>query len=374
MDNKIFLSIAIPTYNRAEFLENLLNNIMPQAKELEGSVEVCISNNSSTDNTKEVIVKFQSKYPNLIKYSENNKNLGVDENIIKVLEMCSGDFIWTLGDDDSIIDNGLAKVANFIKKNCNNDTGLIVLRVNSYFTDKRTGQRITFINTLEENKPDMLKIDRKDIIGLNFPQIAFISVLIFNNKLLKETLKSDRAVIEKGIGTYHEHMLIFALMFLKYPNISGIAFNKEIVCQELSQYKHFIEDTFTIHYKVQKKLNSLLLSSKYMNNNYAPLIIDRDKRLRRIFVIDLLIMRAFRVFNYSSYFGCLKLFFQYSAFIDSLLFSLVFSTLFLIPSAILILLYKGLLMVKYGKNWKSQWVLKSNAFYIISQGARRQSA
>ncbi len=373
MDYRILLSIAIPTYNRAVFLENLLNNILPQTKGLEELVEICISNNASNDNTREIIVNFQKKYPNLIKYNENAENLGVDANIVKVLEMCHGDFTWTFGDDDSIADDGLAKVINFIKKNCNDNTGLVVLRLDSYFINKKTGQKTTFVNTFEKDKPEILKINKKDIIGLNFPQIAFLSLLIFNNKLLKEMLVEDRVIIEKGIRTFHEHMLIFVLMFLKYPQINGFVFNKEIVFQEISQYKHFIEDTFTIHYKVQKKLNNLLLSNKYMTDDYAPLIINRNKGLRRLFIIDLFVMRAFKAFNYFSYFGCLKLFFQNSPVIDAFLFSFIFSILFLIPPAFLILLYKGLLIIKYGKKWKEQWTLKSDTFYLISHGERRQT-
>ena len=98
MDNKIFLSIAILTYNRASSLENLLNNILPQAKISKEGVQVCISNNGSEDNTREVVAGFQKKYPDLIKYNENKENLGFDANMVKALEMSDGNFGWTFGD------------------------------------------------------------------------------------------------------------------------------------------------------------------------------------------------------------------------------------------------------------------------------------
>ena len=377
MENKILLSFAIPTYNRVSFLEKLLNNVLPQARELKDEVEICISNNSSTDNTREVVISFQKKYPDLtIKYSENKQNLGVDANILKVAQMCVGDFIWTFGDDDHIVNNGLNIVLNFLKKNKENykkDVGLIVLRVNSYLIDGQTGKKTTVINTLDKNKPEIFKINRKDIIGLSFPQIAFISILIFNNKMLKGLLSEDIVFVKKGIGTSHIHMVLFSSMFLKYPHLEGIVFNKEIVCQELSQYKYFVEDKFMLHYQMQRKLNNLLLSYKYMDEDYAPLILKRYKGLKWDIVVDMMVMKAFKTFNYFSYFGCLKLFFQHSTFIDALLFSSVFSTLFLIPPIILTSLYKGLLIIRYGKGWKAKWNFINSAIRSVFDGTRRRN-
>jgi len=376
MTDKILLSFAVPTYNRARSLEKLLNNVLPQAIKLKDEVEICISNNGSVDNTREVVSGFQKKYPNLIKYSENAKNLGVDANIIKVVDMCNGDFIWTFGDDDHIVDDGLSAVVSLLKENKENyekNIGLIVLRVNSYLKNIKTGEKTTIANTLDKNKSEILKINRRDIVGLSFPYIAFISILIFNNKFLKGLLAEDRAFIEQGIGTSHIHMVLFSLMFLKYPHLHGIVFNKEIVCQELSQYKYFIEDKFMLHYQMQRKLNNLLLSYKYMNDDYAPLIFQRYKGLRWDVVADMISMRMFKSFNYFSYFGCLKLFFQHSTLIDALLFSLIFSILFLIPPVILTFLYKGLLVIRHGKGWKAKWNFIDSAANSIFKGSRRRN-
>lgn len=186
-------------------------------------------------------------------------------------------------------------------------------------------------------------------------------------------MMQDKTLIEQGIRTSHMHIFLIALMFLKYPYINGIAFNKDIVCQEIPQYKFFIEDKFMLHYQVQKQFNHLLLSNKYMDDNYAPLIAKNDKGLRRGFIIDMIGMKAFKSFNYFSYFGCLKLFFRNSLFTDALIFSLVFSSLFLIPSIALRILYKGLLMSKYGKKWKLKWNFTNDLYSIISSGLRRRN-
>ena len=52
MDNEKLLTIAIPTYNGAKTIANMLEILLPQCDE---RVEVLISDNASTDNTKLLI-------------------------------------------------------------------------------------------------------------------------------------------------------------------------------------------------------------------------------------------------------------------------------------------------------------------------------
>ena len=55
MNKNKLLSICIPTFNRANLLNNLLNSI--DIANIDASiVEVCISDNNSTDNTKEKVI------------------------------------------------------------------------------------------------------------------------------------------------------------------------------------------------------------------------------------------------------------------------------------------------------------------------------
>src|SRR4030042_2276184 len=103
--NQKLLSICVPTYNREDCLKRLLDNIIPQVLESKEKIEVCISNNASTDNTKKIVMMFKEKYTDLLKYSENKENLGFDRNVLRVVNMAEGEFIWTLSDDDLIVGN-----------------------------------------------------------------------------------------------------------------------------------------------------------------------------------------------------------------------------------------------------------------------------
>ncbi len=90
----IQLSICIPTYNRADILRRNLNILLPQC---EGRpVEICISNNASTDHTAAVA----AEYPN-IRFQTQTSNIGIDRNILAALRMAEGCYVLPIGDDES---------------------------------------------------------------------------------------------------------------------------------------------------------------------------------------------------------------------------------------------------------------------------------
>lgn len=102
------VSICIPTYNRAERLEQLLGQLCSMIVEcsLQGSVEVCVSDNASDDHTGEVLRGYQTKY-SFVHVRHNRQNLGFGRNLWVAAEMASGEFIYFTGDDDPFCPNGL---------------------------------------------------------------------------------------------------------------------------------------------------------------------------------------------------------------------------------------------------------------------------
>lgn len=85
---KPLLSICIPTWNRAEYLEKSLNSLVNQDEFAQ--VEVVISDNASTDGTQSLCEKFCSQYPNII-YHRNEENIH-DRNFPTVLMEARGTF------------------------------------------------------------------------------------------------------------------------------------------------------------------------------------------------------------------------------------------------------------------------------------------
>ncbi len=114
--NKL-LTIAIPTFNRAQLLDKQLTWLAQAIKGFEDECEILVSDNCSTDNTQEVIYKWQATLSNItFKSNKNNQNLGVVKNIMYCLNSTTTKYVWTIGDDDPIQDRAIAYVISKLRQ------------------------------------------------------------------------------------------------------------------------------------------------------------------------------------------------------------------------------------------------------------------
>ncbi|MEH2082086.1 MAG: glycosyltransferase [Nostoc sp.] len=111
------LTIAIPTYNRAELLDKQLAWLAQAIKGFEDNCEILVSDNCSTDNTQDVIKKWQMILSNIpFQSNKNLQNLGVVKNIMYCLNSTKTKYVWTIGDDDPIQDRAIAYVISKLKQ------------------------------------------------------------------------------------------------------------------------------------------------------------------------------------------------------------------------------------------------------------------
>ncbi len=110
----IDLSICIPTFNRAYYLDNCLNSIKIAKKETDLSIEVCISDNCSTEKIEPILNKYNEDI-NIV-LNNNIKNIGMGKNILKATSMAKGKFCWLIGNDDLLLPNSLKEISNLFKK------------------------------------------------------------------------------------------------------------------------------------------------------------------------------------------------------------------------------------------------------------------
>ena len=104
------LTIAIPTYNRSRYLDGLLATLMEQMQG-ETRVELLISDNASSDDTRALVTAYQGRGLG-IRYIRNAKNLGPDRNILQCYVQASGKYVWVFSDDDLIQSGALERVLN----------------------------------------------------------------------------------------------------------------------------------------------------------------------------------------------------------------------------------------------------------------------
>ena len=122
MENKVLLSICIPTCNRGSILDTVILNYITN-EEFDDSVELVISNNASTDNTEEIVKEIIKKYPSKkISYYKNDENIGA-KNFFAVISRAKGKYAKISNDYIYMTNEGL-KVLKENIRNTSEDTGL----------------------------------------------------------------------------------------------------------------------------------------------------------------------------------------------------------------------------------------------------------
>ena len=72
-------SVLMPIYNVEEYLNDAIDSLINQTIGFEDSIELVIVDDGSPDNSKEIALKYQEKYPNNIKiFSKSNGGLILD--------------------------------------------------------------------------------------------------------------------------------------------------------------------------------------------------------------------------------------------------------------------------------------------------------
>lgn len=94
------LTISIPIYNRAKYLERMLERFMLEKSLFEDTIHLFISDNCSQDDLESICQKYQNSGLRL-EYNRNERNLGMDGNFeICISKGLESDYLWVLGSDD----------------------------------------------------------------------------------------------------------------------------------------------------------------------------------------------------------------------------------------------------------------------------------
>lgn len=107
------LAVCIPNYNRTRELGRLLETVTEQivSYELYENVEICVSDDCSTENIHSVIDEILIQYPEVdLKFHINEKNMGMDYNFLKCVQISDAEYCWIIGNDDLPAEGGLRMV------------------------------------------------------------------------------------------------------------------------------------------------------------------------------------------------------------------------------------------------------------------------
>jgi len=181
MQESARLSIALPTFNRAAFLEASL--AAHAAMAADAGVSIIISDNASSDETRVVVGHFQDTAQN-IRYYRNEYTITPDKNFEKALGYANSEYVWLLGDTYLIPEETFNAVLKVSKED---DYDLIVVNASGrvrdveeqVFTDAEEllaniGWHMTCLSTLVYRKHLLQEANFMRYRDTNFLQIGII--------------------------------------------------------------------------------------------------------------------------------------------------------------------------------------------------------
>jgi len=117
MNTAPLLSICIPTFNRAQYLDESLSRLTAESAFTDtDKIEIIISDNCSPDNTQEVCLKYTARFPNKISYSRNSTNTGMMANFSNMLKKGRGKFLKLQNDNFILKQGALDRILGLIEK------------------------------------------------------------------------------------------------------------------------------------------------------------------------------------------------------------------------------------------------------------------
>ena len=91
------VTVAIYNFNYGRYLSECFDSVLSQTYK---NIEILFSDNASSDNSWEIALEYQRKYPDKIFVARNQKNFGTDANLRNCLANRRGKYYVVLGSDD----------------------------------------------------------------------------------------------------------------------------------------------------------------------------------------------------------------------------------------------------------------------------------
>ncbi|EFP67351.1 putative glycosyl transferase [Ralstonia pickettii] len=212
----VTLSICIPTYNRARYLDNLLGELAAQIGGLRHSYELLIGDNCSSDTTEQVVAKYQDKLN--IRYFRRPSNLGSAENLNQLYRSAQGKYVLYHADDDLPILVEINKNLEIFERNA----AVGVIFAPWFIHDLPTRQDITPFYRQDDN----YLIEQHDY--------AKLLALILSHHIFPEIYLARREVLDRLYFAAPEHAFwafahaaemlgSYALYFSKTPFYRSVA-------------------------------------------------------------------------------------------------------------------------------------------------------
>ena len=318
MQEKEFVfSIIMSVYNVEEYIEEALDSLINQTFDF-NNVQLIIVNDGSTDNSKEICLKYANQYSNIEYYEKENGGLSSARNY--GLNYVRGKYVNFMDPDDTISPLALEKINEFFADNSDiNLVGLVV----KYFGAKKgihprysKFEKETVIVDLEEAPQNYILSSAATFYKANlFNDLRFSTNLViaedlfFNCQIYLENnifgiISSDEAVYNyrirpnntslTGTNKYNADTFIYVVEFL-YTRFKEILKEKNMEMPNFLKYILIGEIT-----KKQKALNKLSSEQLKKFHDICKSILQdiEPERIRKFYITNHMMKVALYTLKY----------------------------------------------------------------------------
>lgn len=227
------VSVILPIYNVAPYLDETFKSLLSQSLQ---EIEIIAVNDGSTDNSEEIIRKYQQQDSRIMCFSQKNQGLSVTRNV--ALQYATGEYIYMMDSDDILSQpNALLICYNYTKRNKADFIFFDGERFLDKDKDYRSISSIQRTHLLEENK----KYKGADLLNLMLDHRIHNSVvwLLFINRHYMNKLG-----LSFYPGIIHEDELFTTILTLN---------SDSVFCIKQSFIKHRIRTTSIMGQKYTKR-------------------------------------------------------------------------------------------------------------------------
>lgn len=225
------VSIILPIYNVAPYLEEALDSIMNQTLK---EIEIIAVNDGSTDNSEEIIKKYQQKDSRIILFSQKNQGQSVARNL--ALQYATGEYIYMMDSDDVLTSPDVLLICyEYAEKNHAD----FIFFDRDWLLEDKTDFSVSLHSTkyVEENKV----YDGESLLNLLLDTTSYncvVWLLLIRHDHLK------RLGLDFYPGIIHEDELFTTVLMLR---------SSSIYCLKQSFVKHRVRSASTVGKKFTRR-------------------------------------------------------------------------------------------------------------------------
>lgn len=254
------VSVGMITYNHSSFIAEAIESCLSQTYT---NIEICISDDCSTDDTVNIIKDYLNRYPNKIKLFVHEKNMGKYTYAINgnsMYDLCEGEYIAILEGDDVMLPTRIEEQVKFLDQNLEyiavshecetfeHETGKVI---DNYFSALDTTDRTTSCLISKGNNvhtPTVMMRNMKDKIRTSYHLKAMLDWYLFielsmygkighQNKILTRYRRHTTGVSRNRKIMNKDEYITLALVESNYPE-----YLKEVNFRRLAMYHQNIKE------------------------------------------------------------------------------------------------------------------------------------